>query len=267
MAKKIPARRKASSRPPSAERGYRRSKSRRRQETDSAVIVDLNARTHNLLTAYAAPRAAAPLEPRTPAQKRYITAIRNHDLTFGIGPAGTGKSYCAGALAAQALEAGQIDRIILTRPAVEAGEQLGFLPGDLDEKFSPYIDAFRDILNERLGAGTVDYCLRHGRIVASPLAYMRGKTFDSRTFVVLDEAQNTTPAQMKLFLTRIGEGSRVVVNGDVGQSDVRGPNGLADAIERLRGLPGVCVHRFERDDIVRSGLVRGIIDRYEIEEV
>jgi phosphate starvation-inducible protein PhoH and related proteins len=230
------------------------------------VIVDLNARAHNLLTAYAAPRVAAPLEARTPSQKRYINAIRNHELTFGIGPAGTGKSYCAGALAAQALEAGQIDRIILTRPAVEAGEQLGFLPGDLDEKFSPYIDAFRDILNVRLGAGTVEYCLRHGRIVASPLAYMRGKTFDSRTFVVLDEAQNTTPAQMKMFLTRIGEGSKVVVNGDIRQSDVRGPNGLADAIERLRGLPGVYVHCFERDDIVRSGLVREIIDRYEPEQ-
>jgi hypothetical protein len=143
------------------------------------------------------------------------------------------------------------------------GEQLGFLPGDLEDKFSPYIDAFRDILNARLGAGTVDYCLRHGRIIASPLAYMRGKTFDAHTFVVLDEAQNTTPAQMKMFLTRIGEDSTVVVNGDIGQSDVRGPNGLADAIERLQEVPGVYVHEFERDDIVRSGLVRDIIDRYE----
>ncbi|MBP8924794.1 MAG: PhoH family protein [Pseudomonadales bacterium] len=227
------------------------------------MVVDLNARTHNLHTAYAASRVPVPLEARTPSQKRYIAAIREHNLTFGIGPAGTGKSYCAGALAAQALESGQVDRIILTRPAVEAGEQLGFLPGDIDEKFSPYIDAFRDILNERLGAGTVDYCLRHGRIVASPLAYMRGKTFDSRTFVVLDEAQNTTPAQMKMFLTRIGEDSKVVVNGDVRQSDIRGPNGLADAVALLRGLLGVYVHCFERADIVRSGLVRDIIDRYE----
>jgi phosphate starvation-inducible protein PhoH and related proteins len=263
MAKKFSARRKATSRPTGE--NFRRSRSRRRQDTDSAVVVDLNARTHNLLTAYSTPRVPAPLEARTPAQKRYITAIRNHCLTFGIGPAGTGKSYCAGALAANALEAGQIDRIILTRPAVEAGEQMGFLPGDIDQKFSPYLDAFRDILNARLGAGTVDYCLRHGRIVASPLAYMRGKTFDSRTFVVLDEAQNTTPAQMKMFLTRIGEGSKIVVNGDIKQSDVRGPNGLADAIARLRGLPSVYVHRFERDDIVRSGLVREIIDRYEPE--
>jgi len=265
MAKRSTARRKAYQRPNQEERSFRERKSRgsRRQEPDSAVVVDLNARAHNLHTAYATPRVPAPLQARTASQKNYIDAIRSHSLTFGIGPAGTGKSYCAGALAAQALEAGHIDRIILTRPAVEAGEQLGFLPGDIDEKFSPYIDAFRDILNARLGAGTVDYCLRHGRIVASPLAYMRGKTFDSRTFVVLDEAQNTTPAQMKMFLTRIGEDSRVVVNGDIRQSDIRGPNGLADAIDRLRGLPGVHVHCFERDDIVRSGLVRAIIDRYE----
>jgi len=265
MAKRSPARRKAHTRTSSEERPYkdRRSRSTRIPETDGAIIVDLNIRNSGLGTVYATPRVAAPLEARTPAQKRYINAIRNHSLTFGIGPAGTGKSYCAGALAAQALEAGAIDRIILTRPAVEAGEQLGFLPGDLNEKFSPYIDAFRDILNARLGAGTVDYCLRHGRIIASPLAYMRGKTFDSRTFVVLDEAQNTTPAQMKMFLTRIGEDSRVVVNGDIRQSDIRGPNGLADAIGRLDGLPGVYVHRFEREDIVRSGLVREIIDRYE----
>ena len=265
MAKRSPARSKSYQRHTTEERAYRDRKSRngRRPDSDSAVVVDINARAHNLQTAYAAPRVPAPLEARTPSQKRYIAAIRNHCLTFGIGPAGTGKSYCAGALAAQALEAGQIDRIILTRPAVEAGEQLGFLPGDLNEKFSPYIDAFRDILNARLGAGTVDYCLRHGRIVASPLAYMRGKTFDERTFVVLDEAQNTTPAQMKMFLTRIGEDSKVVVNGDIRQSDIRGPNGLADAIERLHGVPSVYVHRFEREDIVRSGLVREIIDRYE----
>jgi phosphate starvation-inducible PhoH-like protein len=141
---------------------------------------------------------------------------------------------------------------------------LGFLPGDLDQKFSVYIDAFRDILNERLGAGTVDYCLRHGRIVAAPLAFMRGKTFNSKTFVILDEAQNTTVAQMKMFLTRIGEDCQVVINGDIQQSDIRGPNGLADAIDKLGDLPSVYVHRFGREDIVRSGLVRDIIDRYEL---
>jgi len=215
-------------------------------------------------TAYASPRDKHPLEPRTNAQKHYICAIKNHCLTFGIGPAGTGKSYCATALAADALANGHVERIILTRPAVEAGERLGHLPGDLNEKFSAYIDPIRDILNERLGSGAVEYHLRHGRIVAAPLAFMRGKTFGRDTFVILDEAQNTSIAQMKMFLTRIGEDCKVVVNGDVEQSDVRGENGLADVIVRLRCLAGVCIHEFERDDIVRSGLVRAVIDRYEV---
>lgn len=226
-------------------------------------IVEINA-SRQLQTAYAPPRANKPLTAYTTAQQEYIDAIQRYHLTFGIGPAGTGKSYCAGALAAEALESGRIERIILTRPAVEAGEQLGFLPGALDEKFSVYIDAFREILAERLGAGTVDYCLRHGRIVAAPLAFMRGKTFNNRTFVILDEAQNTSPAQMKMFLTRIGEGCRVVINGDIDQSDVRGHNGLADAVDRLRNLPNVYIHKFDREDIVRSGLVRDIMDRYEL---
>lgn len=222
--------------------------------------------SHQLETAYAPTRTRHPLEARTKAQKRYLCAIKSNCLTFGIGPAGTGKSYCATAMAAEALANGRIERIILTRPAVEAGEQLGHLPGDLDEKFSVYIDPFRDILNERLGKGAVEYHLRHGRVVAAPLAFMRGKTFGSDTFVILDEAQNTSIAQMKMFLTRIGEDCKVVVNGDVNQSDIRGRNGLEDAIARLRGLPGVCIHEFQREDIVRSGLVRAVIDRYEMEE-
>ncbi|MFA5549576.1 MAG: PhoH family protein [Porticoccaceae bacterium] len=234
---------------------------------DPSNIYPLNTRPHHTDTAYAAPCADRPLAAKTPAQQQYINAIKRHCLTFGIGPAGTGKSYCAGALAAEALKSGRIERIILTRPAVEAGEQLGFLPGDIDEKFAVYIEAFRDILNERLGAGTVNYNLRHGRIVAAPLAFMRGKTFGPDTFVVLDEAQNTSIAQMKMFLTRIGEDCKVVINGDVNQSDIRGPNGLADAIRRVEGLPGVHIHRFERDDIVRSGLVRALIDRYEMDEL
>ena len=245
------------------EDNYKDHRSKRKRLKETAEIVDLNARAQHLGTAYAPPRINQPLHPRNAAQHRYITAILNNCLTFGLGPAGTGKSYCAGALAAEALESGQIERIILTRPAVEAGENLGFLPGALNEKFAVYIDAFRDILNERLGAGTVDYCLRHGRIVAAPLAFMRGKTFNSKTFVILDEAQNTSPAQMKMFLTRIGEDCRVVINGDVEQSDIRGPNGLSDAVRRMHGLPGVYIHAFERKDIVRSGLVRDIIDRYE----
>ena len=229
----------------------------------SADIYTLPTLSH-LDTAYNSQRAYKRLEPKTPSQKRYISAIKNNCLTFGIGPAGTGKSYCAAAMAADALESGRVERIILTRPAVEAGEQLGFLPGALDEKFAVYIEAFREILNERLGRGAVDYYLRHGRIVAAPLAFMRGKTFSQDTFVILDEAQNTSMSQMKMFLTRIGEDCKVVVNGDIEQSDIRGPNGLADAIKRLRGVPGVCIHQFEREDIVRSGLVRAVMDRYEV---
>lgn len=264
MAKKAFSRRSVQH--PKHSDGKKNHESRKKQRSNSddpSNIYALNARPQQIETAYAARRAQTPLTAKTTAQQSYINAIKTHCLTFGIGPAGTGKSYCAAALAAEALESGRIERIILTRPAVEAGEQLGFLPGALDEKFAVYIEAFRDILNERLGAGTVNYNLRHGRILAAPLAFMRGKTFGPDTFVVLDEAQNTSIAQMKMFLTRIGEDCKVVINGDVNQSDIRGPNGLADAVKRVGGLPGVYIHEFERDDIVRSGLVRALIDRYE----
>lgn len=238
-------------------------RSSRKHKRTTADVVEISPRLQHLQKAYSPKRNPDPLSPKTAAQRKYINAIKHHNLTFGLGPAGTGKSYCAGALAAEALESGKIERIILTRPAVETGEKLGFLPGSLDEKFSVYIDAFRDILNERLGGGTVEYCIRHGRIVAAPLAYMRGKTFDENTFVVLDEAQNTSVAQMKMFLTRIGENSKVVVNGDIRQSDICGHNGLEDAVNKLSGLHGVHIHEFEYQDIVRSGLVKDIVDRYE----
>ena len=211
-------------------------------------------------------RNPQPFRPSTPAQQQYVWAINNHCLTFGVGPAGTGKSYCAAALAAEALESAKIERIILTRPAVEAGERLGFLPGELNDKFAVYVEAFRDALNDRLGSGAVDYYLRYGRIVAAPLAFMRGKTFGRNTFVILDEAQNTSVTQMKMFLTRIGTDAKVVVNGDVNQSDIGASNGLADALRRVRNLPDVYVHSFDRDDIVRSGLVRTLLDRYELPE-
>lgn len=245
-------------------RNKHHSSKQRAYPSETADIYTLHSSGSNLDTAYLPTRSHRPLEAKTPAQKKYISAIKNNCLTFGIGPAGTGKSYCAAALAAEALENGRIERIVLTRPAVEAGEHLGFLPGAVDDKFAVYIDIFRDILNERLGSGAVDYNLRHGRIVAAPLAFMRGKTFSADTFVILDEAQNTSVEQMKMFLTRIGENCKVVVNGDINQSDIRRPNGLADAVKRVRGLPGVYIHRFERDDIVRSGLVRALIDRYEL---
>ena len=245
----------------------RKSKKYNHQERQSkgqtADIYTLHAQPAEMETAYSPLRSYQALEAKTPAQQCYINAIKTNCLTFGIGPAGTGKSYCAAALAAEALQSGRIERIILTRPAVEAGEHLGFLPGAVEEKFAVYIEAFRDALNERLGAGAVEYFLRHGRIVAAPVADMRGKTFSADSFVILDEAQNTTKAQMKMFLTRIGEECKVVVNGDVQQSDIHGPNGLVDAVDRVRGLGNVHVHRFERDDIVRSGLVRDLMDRYE----
>ena len=245
-------------------RNKHHSSKQRAYPLETADIYTLHSSGSHLDTAYHPTRSHRPLEAKNPAQKKYISAIKNNCLTFGIGPAGTGKSYCAAALAAEALENGRIERIILTRPAVEAGEQLGFLPGALEDKFAVYIDVFRDILNERLGSGAVDYNLRHGRIVAAPLAFMRGKTFSADTFVILDEAQNTSVEQMKMFLTRIGENCKVVVNGDINQSDIRRPNGLADAVKRFGGLSGVYVHRFGRDDIVRSGLVRALIDRYEL---
>jgi len=250
----------------SRHRDSNRSKPRtkRRQPDSNSNIVDINSHSNQLETAYYPHHKKTPLEARTANQQKYINAIHNNCLTFGIGPAGTGKSYCAGALAAEALESGRIERIILTRPAVEAGENLGFLPGEVEDKFAVYIDPFRDILNERLGRGVVDYCLRHGRIVGAPLAYMRGKTFNNNTFVILDEAQNTKPVQMKMFLTRIGDDCKVVINGDIRQSDIRGDNGLEDAVQRVQGLPGVHIHKFERTDIVRSGIVRHLLDRYEI---
>jgi len=234
---------------------------RKRGPTNS-VVIDIHSHNPYIETQSNSHRKAPPLKARTQSQGQYIAAIKSHKLTFGIGPAGTGKSYCAGALAAEELESRRIERIIITRPAVEAGENLGFLPGDLQEKFDPYFDAFRDCLNERLGKGVVDCGLKNDRIVVSPLAYLRGKTFND-AFVVLDEAQNCTRGQLKMFLTRIGENCRVVVNGDIRQSDIGHKSGLQDAIDRLRDLDSVYVHQFEREDIVRSGLVKDIIECYE----
>lgn len=237
-------------------------KSSRKRNPDTSIVVDINSR-HSFLESHPiSPKAAPPLKAKTQSQSQYIAAIKSHKLTFGVGPAGTGKSYCAGAIAAEELENRRIDKIIISRPAVEAGENMGFLPGDLNEKFDPYFDAFRDCLNERLGKGVVECGLKNGRIVVSPMAYLRGKTFND-AFVVLDEAQNCTRNQLKMFLTRIGENCRVVVNGDIRQTDIGGASGLQDAIERLSGIHSVCVHEFEHADIVRSGLVKDILQRYE----
>lgn len=205
---------------------------------------------------------AAPLKAQNGAQGQYIASIHSNTITFGLGPAGVGKTYIAARLAAEALERGDTRRIIVTRPAVEAGESLGFLPGELDEKYAPWLRPVYDVLVEGLGSGHVDYMLKNGDIEALPLAYMRGNTFKD-AWVILDEAQNTTPAQMYLFLSRIGEGAKVIVNGDLLQKDIPGPSGLADAISKLKGLVGVSVCQFDADDIVRSGIVREIVRRYE----
>jgi phosphate starvation-inducible PhoH-like protein len=234
----------------------------RKHSPDRSVVIDIKSRNSFIETQALTPRPAPPLKAKTLSQSAYIAAIKSHKLTFGIGPAGTGKSYCAGAIAAEELESKRIEKIIISRPAVEAGESMGFLPGDLHEKFDPYFDAFRDCLNERLGKGAVECGLKNGRILVSPLAYLRGKTFND-AFVVLDEAQNCTSTQLKMFLTRIGENCRVVVNGDLRQSDIGRSSGLQDAIDRLGGLASVYIHEFGHDDIVRSGLVKDIIQRYE----
>jgi phosphate starvation-inducible PhoH-like protein len=207
-------------------------------------------------------RAPPPLAPKTDSQRRYMNAIKHFQLVFGTGPAGTGKTYIAGAIAAQRLADKEIEKIVITRPAVDAGESLGFLPGELEEKYGVYIQPFRDVLDERLGKSFVDYLLRTGRIEAAPLAFMRGRTFKD-CVVVLDEAQNTTPTQMKLFLTRIGEGCTVIVNGDLKQKDIPGPSGLEDALKRLSFIPNVKVVEFSRKDVVRSGLVQEIVEAYE----
>ena len=172
---------------------------------------------------------ASPITPFNETQKRYINAIKNFIITIASGPAGTGKTWLSTAIAAQMLKNGNIDKIITTRPAVEAGENLGFLPGEIEEKYAPYLTPVIHTLHERLGKGFTEYCLKVGKIEPLPLAYARGITFKN-AFVLLDEAQNVTPTQMKMFLTRIGENCKIVVDGDLEQKDINGKSGLEDAI-------------------------------------
>jgi phosphate starvation-inducible protein PhoH and related proteins len=207
------------------------------------------------------------IEPRTEAQKTYVANLFSHELGFGIGPAGTGKTYLAVAVGVTMFISGAVEKIILSRPAVEAGERLGFLPGDMKEKVDPYMQPLYDALNDFLPAKQVQKLLEEKRIEIAPLAFMRGRTL-SNAFVVLDEAQNATAMQMKMFLTRLGEGSRMVVTGDRTQVDLpRGvPSGLQEAERILKGVRGCSFNYFTFKDVVRHPLVARIIEAYETDE-
>jgi phosphate starvation-inducible PhoH-like protein len=204
------------------------------------------------------------LSARTPRQAEYLHNMRNYDITFCVGPAGTGKTYLAVAAAVDALERDAVKRIVLTRPAVEAGEKLGFLPGDLAQKVDPYLRPLYDALYDLMGFDKVTRAFERGAIEIAPLAFMRGRTLN-HSFVILDEAQNTTPEQMKMFLTRIGFGSKAVVTGDVTQVDLaKGQmSGLSDARNVLRGVRGIAITEFQSEDVVRHPLVQAIVDAYE----
>jgi len=218
-----------------------------------AAEVDLRLRTRR-----------ADLAGRTPNQVRYLKNILGHDITFGIGPAGTGKTYLAVACAVDALERNAVQRIILTRPAVEAGERLGFLPGDLAQKVDPYLRPLYDALYELMGIERVGKAFEKGTLEVAPLAFMRGRTLN-HAFVILDEAQNTTPEQMKMFLTRIGFGAKAVVTGDTSQVDLPkgSTSGLIDAENVLRDVKGIATTRFTSADVVRHPLVARIVEAYD----
>ena len=209
------------------------------------------------------PISGRPVRPKSSGQKRYVDAIRDNVITFGLGPAGTGKSWLAVAMAVQALQAKQVERIILTRPAVEAGERLGFLPGDLMAKIDPYLRPLWDALHDMVGNDTASRLLERGQVEVAPLAFMRGRTLNS-SFIILDEAQNTTPEQMKMFLTRIGFGSKAVVTGDTTQVDVAGGrSGIGDLERVLHGIDGLAWVHLGSSDVVRHRIVQDIVDAYE----
>ncbi len=208
-----------------------------------------------------------PIKPKTFGQKKYVDAIRNQMITFGIGPAGTGKTYLAMAMAITAFQREEVSRIILTRPAIEAGEKLGFLPGDLQSKVDPYLRPLYDALYQIMGGESFARNMEKGLIEVAPLAYMRGRTLDN-AFIILDEAQNTTPAQMKMFLTRIGFGSKAVITGDATQKDLpeNTKSGLDVAMEVLKSVPEISVCELTGKDVVRHPLVQKIVHAYEVYE-
>ena len=205
-----------------------------------------------------------PVKPKTLGQKKYTDAIQNNTITFGIGPAGTGKTYLAVAMAVRAFRDEQVSRIILTRPAVEAGEKLGFLPGDLQDKVDPYLRPLYDAMFDMMGPENFQRNMEKGSIEVAPLAYMRGRTLDD-SFIILDEAQNTTPEQMKMFLTRLGFNSKAIVTGDVTQIDLpnAGRSGLIEAVKVLKNIDDIAIMRLSEKDVVRHKLVQDIITAYE----
>lgn len=203
-----------------------------------------------------------PLEAKTERQQDYLSALQNFKIVFGLGPSGVGKTYLAVAYAADKLKTGEIKKLLITRPVVEVGEKLGHLPGELENKFAPYLTPVIEILNERLGKSFVELLIKSGKIEATPLAYLRGRTF-SDMICILDEAQNTTATQMKMFLTRFGRNCTMIIDGDLNQKDIPQKSGLQDSVEKISYIPSVKVVKFTRDDIVRSGLVEEIIQAYE----
>ena len=204
------------------------------------------------------------VRPRTVGQKKYVDGIKNNTIVMGIGPAGTGKTYLAVAMAAKAFKAHEVNKIILTRPAVEAGEKLGFLPGDLQDKVDPYLRPLYDALFEMFGADNFSKYMEKGIIEVAPLAYMRGRTLEG-SFIILDEAQNTTSEQIKMFLTRLGNDSKMVITGDVTQIDLPDSksSGLIEAMKVLRNVDDIYIHKFNEKDVVRHKLVQDIVKAYE----
>jgi phosphate starvation-inducible PhoH-like protein len=204
------------------------------------------------------------VQARTPGQRGYLVALRERDMVFALGPAGSGKTYLAVAMGVSLLMAGKVERIVLSRPAVEAGERLGFLPGDMKEKIDPYLRPLYDALHDMLPAEQIANRMESGEIEIAPLAFMRGRTL-AHCYVILDEAQNTTPMQMRMFVTRLGEGSRMVITGDPSQTDLPGGqrSGLNDAVDTLKNVDGVRFIRLTSQDVVRHDLVTRIVEAYD----
>lgn len=217
-------------------------------------------RTNSSYVKHEAPSQVSPLNQ---AQAHYLNCIESSTITFGLGPAGTGKTYCAVALAGDKLYSKDINQIIITRPAVEAGEKLGYLPGELEDKYAPYLEPVKDIFISKFGKGWYESQIKNENIKAIPLGFLQGKTFDN-CFVIGDEMQNSTRTQMYMLLTRLGKYSKMVLNGSLGlQKMISGTSGLADAVNRLESVRGVSSYEFDSDDVVRSGIAKAIVQAYE----